>query len=112
MKRQRFLAALADAVIRRPWAYSIAGGLLAAVATVFAVHKLEFKTGRKMCSAIATSLVSLAIVIFDMDGVLCDSEDFTAEAAAWAKTGIVAALPKIPASCSIYQSTRTTQNSD
>ena len=109
MKRQRFLAALADAVIRRPWAYSIAGGLLAAV---FAVYKLEFKTGRKMCSAIATSLVSLAIVIFDMDGVLCDSEDFTAEAAAWAKTGILAALPKITASCSIYQSTRTTQNSD
>ena len=106
---QRFLSALAGTVSRRPWPFIIACGLLA---TVFAVYKLEFKTGRKMCSAIATSLVSLAIVIFDMDGVLCDSEDFTAEAAAWAKTGILAALPKITASCSIYQSTKTTQNSD
>jgi len=46
MNRHRLLAALADLVIRRPWVFIITGVVLAVVATVFAVRKLEFKTSR------------------------------------------------------------------
>ena len=46
MSRRRYLAALADVVIRRPWLFIIVGVLLAAVATVYSVRKLEFKTSR------------------------------------------------------------------
>ena len=46
MRRQRFMSAIADAVIRWPRAIISIGVVLAAVATFFAVHRLEFKTGR------------------------------------------------------------------
>ena len=46
MKRQRLLAMLAETVIRRPGALILIGVLLAAVATVYAIQKLDFKTGR------------------------------------------------------------------
>ena len=46
MSRQRFLSALAGTVIRRPWVFIITGVLLAVMATVYSVRKLEFKTGR------------------------------------------------------------------
>ena len=46
MGRRRYLSVLADAVIRRPWLFIIVGVLLAAVATVYSVRKLEFKTSR------------------------------------------------------------------
>ena len=46
MQRQRFLATLADAIIRRPWVVIATAVLLAVVAAVFAVQKLEFKTSR------------------------------------------------------------------
>ena len=46
MKRQRLLATLAETVIRRPGTLILTGVLLAAVAAVFAIQKLDFKTGR------------------------------------------------------------------
>ena len=46
MSQHRYLSALADAVIRRPWLFISIFVALAAVATVYSVRKLEFKTDR------------------------------------------------------------------
>jgi uncharacterized protein len=46
MRRQRYLTGLAAAIGRRPWAFLIAGIVLAVVAGVYTWRSLEFKTSR------------------------------------------------------------------
>ena len=46
MRRERYLAGLANAIARWPWAFLLAGVLLSVAAGLFTWRKLEFKTSR------------------------------------------------------------------